>query len=74
MFRIQLYEGPLGPNPDPHLVQDDVAVMAERKDAIRYIEEFIAGHHHHGYQERQASWWCRNDGDTAVKTLVIRAG
>jgi len=73
MFRIQLYEGPLGPNPNPHLVQDNMAAMVEHADAIRHIEEFIAGYDHRGYQDRQDSWWCRNDEDAAVKTLVIRS-
>jgi hypothetical protein len=73
MFRIQIYESPLGPGREMQLVNDNLSQTNERAGAIKFIQDYIAQHDHHGYNGQQDSWWCRNDGDEVVKTLVIRA-
>ena len=73
MFRIQLYESRLGPSATSRLVQNNLVAMPERMGAVKYIEDYIAHHDHSGYDGRQDSWWCRNDGDEVVKTLIIRS-
>lgn len=72
MFRIQVYEGPLDPGSEMNLVNDNLSQTHERADAVTFIEDYIGRHDHHGYNGQQDSWWCRNDSDRIVKTLVIR--
>jgi hypothetical protein len=73
MFRIELYEKPLGPQQTQRLVEDNVSEVAERPDAVAYINDHIARYDHSGHDDRQDFWWCRNEGDEVVKILVIRA-
>jgi len=71
MFRIQRYETPLGADDAMRLVNDSMGEFFERKDAVAYVEKYAATHNYWGYKKRQDSWWCRNEGDEIVKTLVV---
>jgi hypothetical protein len=73
MFRIELYECPLGPAQTQCLVKNNVTEMEERPDAVAYIEAHIARYDHGGHDDREDFWWCRNEGDEVVKIMVIRA-
>jgi len=71
MFRIELYESPIGPDQNPQFVKS-LGEKGERTDAIAYIEGYIARYGHNNYDGKQDRWWCRNDGDETVQMLVIR--
>jgi hypothetical protein len=73
MFRIELYQRPLGPERAQRLVDESVTEMTERPDAVDYIKDHIARYDHSGYDGEQDSWWCRNDSDEVVRVFVIRA-
>jgi hypothetical protein len=73
MFRVEMYENPIGQADDPTLVNENLGEFFERSEALNWIERHIAEYRHWGYSGEQDSWWCRNDGDQVVKTFVIRA-
>ena len=73
MFRIEIYERPIGGGHTPRLVKDNGGETFERAEAIRCIEALTARCAHFGYNGQQDHWWCRNDGDTTATMLVIRA-
>ena len=71
MFRIELYQSPVGPDQILQFV-NGLGETTERTDAIRLIEQYIAGYTNHSHHEEQDCWRCRNKGGDTVYTLMIR--
>jgi hypothetical protein len=51
---------------------ESVSLGGAHRDAVAYVEKYAATHKYWGYKKRQDSWWCRNEGDEILKTLVVR--